>query len=392
MNILDQQVVLDFFRSNYEWFVGLVFLGTFAMTFYLIPKVLWVTKEKNLMAAVNERSAHATAVPTFGGVAFFISIILVLSIIQGMRLSYVGNHLIAAVTVLFMVGLKDDLVISTARVKLVGQIAAALFLVFSPEMELISLHGFFGIHEIPIVLGLFLKTIFIIALINAYNLIDGIDGLGAITGIVISIMYAWVFYATGNPFYVLISISVAGILAAFLRFNFSRGRNKIFMGDSGSLVIGLLLAFLTLKVLVMEPYVPLMATGHDPANRLLFLACVLFIPVFDTLRVIIIRKINGSSPFSPDRNHAHHVLLDLGLSHFRASVCLGLLNLTVIAIYAYFADKLPHLWLAFLVTFLYSGGFFLFGKLKKLSAQTAEKTAIPEEPKRRWQGLLRSFF
>ena len=391
MNILDQEVILDFFRLNYEWFVGLVFLGTFAMTFYLIPKVLWVTKEKNLMAAVNERSAHSAAVPTFGGVAFFISIILVLSIIQGLRLSYVGNHLIAAVTVLFMVGLKDDLVISTARVKLIGQIAAAFFLVFSPEMELTSLYGFFGIHEIPVVVGLTLKTVLVIALINAYNLIDGIDGLGAITGIVISLVYGWVFYTTGNPFYVLISISVAGILAAFLRFNFSRGKNKIFMGDSGSLVIGLLLAFLTLKVLVMDPYAPLMAAGHDPANRLLFLACVLFIPVFDTLRVIIIRKINGTSPFSPDRNHAHHVLLDLGFSHFRASVCLGLLNITVIAIYAYFEARLPHLWLAFLVTSIYAGGFFLFARLKKLSAQTAEKTVVPGK-KRSLQGVLRNFF
>ena len=392
MNILDQEVVLEFFRANYEQFIFLLFAGTFGLTYYIIPKVLWVSKEKNLMATVNERSAHSAAVPTFGGVAFFISIILVLSIIQGMRLSYVGNHLIAAVTVLFMVGLKDDLVISTARVKLIGQITAAFFLVFSPEMELTSLYGFFGIHEIPVLAGLLLKTILVIALINAYNLIDGIDGLGAITGIVISLVYGWVFYTTGNPFYVLISIGVAGILAAFLRFNFSRGRNKIFMGDSGSLVIGLLLAFLTLKVLVMEPYAPLVAAGHDPANRLLFLACVLFIPVFDTLRVIIIRKINGTSPFSPDRNHAHHVLLDLGFSHFRASVCLGLLNIIVIAIYAYFAAKLPNLWLAFVVILLYSGGFFLFARLKKVSARTAKKTAIPEEPKKSWQGLLRNFF
>ena len=392
MNILDQDIILDFFRSNYEIFLACLFLGTFAVTFYLIPKVLWVSRERNLTAPIVGRSSHTIETPSFGGVAFFVTLILVLSLIQSMRLSYVGNHLIAAITMLFMVGLKDDLVNSTARVKLVGQIIASCIIVFSPELQLTNLQGFLEIHEIPIAVGYALTSIMVIGLVNAYNLIDGIDGLAAIVGIVVSACYAMAFYLTSQPFYVLVSLSLTGILAAFLRFNFSRGTRKIFMGDSGSLVVGLVLAFLSIRVLVMEPFLPLIDQGHIPANRLLFLACVLFVPVFDTLRVIIIRKINGSSPFSPDRNHAHHVLLDLGLSHFRASVSLGLLNLIVICIYVYFANKLPHLWMAFLVTFLYSVGFFLFGRLKKFSAQTAKKTAIPEEPKKSWQGLLRNFF
>ena len=392
MNILDQEVVLEFFRANYELFIFLVFTGTFAVTYYVIPKVLWVTKEKNLMAAVNERSAHVTAVPTFGGVAFFITLILVLSVIQSMRLSYVGNHLIAAITVLFMVGLKDDLVISTAKVKLIGQIMAAFFLVFSPELELSSLYGFMGIYEVPFWAGILFKTLLVIAIINAYNLIDGIDGLGAITGIVISSVFAITFYSTGEPFFALVSISVVGILCAFLRFNFSRGRNKIFMGDSGSLLIGLLLSFFALKFLVMQPHPNLIANGFSPANRLLFLACILFIPIFDTLRVMIIRKINGTSPFSPDRNHAHHVLLDLGFSHLRASLSLGFLNITVVSIYIYFADKLPHLWLAFVVVFLYASGFFLFVRLKKIAASRAQRTIGPRERNWSLRGVFRSLF
>lgn len=381
MNILDHQIILEFFNANYELFIASIFIGTFGVTFYLIPKVLWVSKERNLMAVVNERSAHSVAVPSFGGVAFYITLILVLSILQSMRLTFVGNHLIAAITILFMVGLKDDLVISSARVKLIGQITAALFVIFSPELELTNLYGFLGIYEIHVLAGIFLKGLFVIALINAYNLIDGIDGLGAITGIIISGVYAWVFYGTGQPYYVLVSVSVAGVLTAFLRYNFS-SRKKMFMGDSGSLIIGLILAFLSIKHLVMEPYSPLISEGYNPGNRLLFLGCVLFIPTFDTLRVIIIRKINGTSPFSADRNHAHHVLLDLGLSHFKASLCFGILNLLIIIIYLYFSNKLDQLWLLFLVVFMYASAFLLFSKLKAVGKRKAAsaKLAVNTDP------------
>ncbi|UZH54640.1 undecaprenyl/decaprenyl-phosphate alpha-N-acetylglucosaminyl 1-phosphate transferase [Salinimicrobium tongyeongense] len=376
MNILDQEVILEFFRTHYEQFIALVFLLTFGLTFYLIPKVLWVSQEKNLMASVNERSSHSKAVPTFGGVAFYIAIIMVLTILQSLRLTYVGNHLIAAMTILFMVGLKDDLVISTAKVKFLGQITAACFLVFSPEFQLTSLHGFLGIYEIPVVLGYFITGFIVLALINAYNLIDGIDGLAAIVGIVISLVFVFIFYATGQPFFALASISLAGVLTAFLRFNFSRGRRKIFMGDSGSLLVGLLLSFLSLKFLAMEPYSPALSQGYDPAHRLLFLACILFVPAFDTLRVIIIRKIKGQSPFSPDRNHAHHVLLDLGLSHKKASFSLGLLNLVVVSLYISLSNLLSQVWLLFLVVLLYSVTFLLFGWFKVLGARQAKGSVV----------------
>ena len=366
MNILDQEIILNFFHSHYELFISSVFLTTFALTYYLIPKVLWVSREKGLMADVNERSAHITPIPAFGGVAFYICIILVLSVLQSMRLTFVGNHLIAAITLLFMVGLKDDLVVSSARIKLLGQITAAIFIIFSPELMLTSLHGFLGIYEIHPLTSIFLKGFIVIALINSFNLIDGIDGLGAVTGIVIAGTFSWVFYLTNQPYYVMVAICVVGILTGFLRYNLSEGRKKMFMGDSGSLVVGLLLAFLTIRYLGMEPNVSMMTSGYLPENRLLFLACVLFIPVFDTLRVILIRIANGKSPFSADRNHIHNVLVDLGLSHRKASAFFGLLNLIVITIYFIFSDKLGHEWLLLVVGVLYLAGLGLFAILKSL--------------------------
>src|SRR5690606_21170286 len=374
MNILDQETILALFHSYYPLFVSAVYLSAFAFTFYLIPKVLWVSKEKNLMATVNDRSSHLVATPSFGGVAFFVTLILMLSILQTLRLTYVGNHLIAGITILFMVGLKDDLVISTARVKFFGQIAAVCFLVFSPELQLNNLQGFWGIYEIPVILGYIIKAVIAIALINAYNLIDGIDGLAAMIGIVIAGVYGFIFHLTGNSYFLLVCIGIIGILSAFMIFNLSRGRRKIFMGDSGSLVIGLILAFLTMKILVMSPTPEFISQGHNPANRLLLIACVLFIPAFDTLRVMIIRMLDKRSPFSADRNHAHHILLDLGFSHFRAGLSLAFLNLLVVGIYVFLSTQLDNLWLSFVVVLFFGCGFLLFGKLKIMSRQEASPT------------------
>ncbi|MBO2542858.1 undecaprenyl/decaprenyl-phosphate alpha-N-acetylglucosaminyl 1-phosphate transferase [Salegentibacter sp. BDJ18] len=333
MNILDQEVLLDLFHRYYLFFAGFVFLLAFVLTWYFTPKVLWVSREKDLMKEVNARSSHKMAIPPFGGVAFFLVLVLIISLLQALRTSPTGNHLIIGLTFLFMAGLKDDLVISSARLKFISQLFAAGFIIFSPELQLTSLHGFLGVFEIPILLGYAFKVLIVVALINAYNLIDGIDGLAGIVGIVISFTYALVFYSTGHPYFVLLSLCTAGILSAFLRFNFSRGRKKIFMGDGGSLVMGFMIAFLSLKLLVMKPYQPLVREGYTPENTLLFALAVLFLPIFDTLRVILIRLKNGKTPFEADRNHMHHVLLDHGLSHKKASFVLGGLNLAVIVLF-----------------------------------------------------------
>ena len=190
MNILDQEVILELFKSYYGFFTAGTFLLAFILTWYFIPKVLWVTKEKQLVKEINHRSSHQIEVPSFGGVAFFLVLILIISILQSLRITYTGNHLIIGLTFLFMAGLKDDLVVSSARLKFVSQVFAAGFIIFSPELELTNLHVFLGITEIPYWLGYILKLFVVIALINAYNLIDGIDGLAGIAGIVICSSFA----------------------------------------------------------------------------------------------------------------------------------------------------------------------------------------------------------
>ena len=344
MNILDQEVILNLFHSHYLFFAAVVFLLAFGLTWYFTPKVLWVSREKALMKEINGRSSHSMEIPPFGGVAFFLVLVLVISLLQALRTAPTGNHLIVGLTFLFMAGLKDDLVISSAKLKFVSQLFAAGFIIFSPELQLTTLHGFWGVFVIPPVLSYALKCLIVVALINAYNLIDGIDGLAAIAGIIISMTYAMAFYANGHPYFVLLSLCTAGILGAFLRFNFSRHSRKIFMGDGGSLIVGFMIAFLSLKILVMQPYEPLMREGFVPENRLLFALAVLFLPIFDTLRVIIIRLRNGKTPFEADRNHMHHVLLDLGFTHKKASLLLGGLNLVVISPVYHVEQRLQECW------------------------------------------------
>lgn len=381
MNILEQNVLLELFQRYYLFFAIGVFLLAFVLTWYFIPKVLWVSREKVLMKEINERSSHTQAIPPFGGVSFFLVLVLIISILQALRTSPTGNHLLVGLTFLFMAGLKDDLVISSAKLKFISQLFAAGFIIFSPELQLTNLHGFLGIFEIPEILGYALKLLIVVALINAYNLIDGIDGLAGIAGIVISLTYSWVFYATGHPYFVLISLCIAGILGAFLRFNFSPGVKKIFMGDGGSLIIGFMIAFLSLKILTMQPYEAVVDGGLLPENRLLFACAVLFLPIFDTLRVIIIRLKNGKTPFEADRNHMHHVLLDNGLSHKKASFVLGGLNLSVIIFYLELSRGLKStgMSLAMLGVFLIVA--IIFAGLKKKAQQRIIKKAEPEVPK-----------
>lgn len=360
MNILDPEVLVTFFKNYHFLFLLGVFVSALGITYYLIPKILWVTKEKDLLKPVIGRSAHSVATPSFGGVAFFITFVLLFSLLQCLRLEYAGNHLMASMIILFMVGLKDDLVVSSARVKIVGQIVAAGFITFSPALHITSLDGFLGIFEIPAVLGYLFTGFLVIAIINAYNLIDGINGLAGIIGIVICSAYGFMFYRLSLSFYLLICCLTAGILLAFLCFNLSRKNAKIFMGDAGSLIIGLIIAFLTIKILALTATSPLPVVDKLPSNRILFVLAVLFIPIFDTSRVMLVRMLKGRSPFEADRNHSHHVLLDLGLDHVQASMALGGINLLVILCFGILQNIMNTAWLGVSMAIIYGAVFVFF--------------------------------
>ena len=251
-----------------------------------------------------------------------------------------------------------------------------------PDFRITSLHGFIGIYEIPLTVSIAGSMFFLLGLINAFNLIDGIDGLTGITGIIVASFYAFMFYSLGNFFYAAIAVTTIATLLAFLRFNFSI-QWKIFMGDTGSLVIGLVLGLLTLKLMSFgdEAYVSL---SFNRAQLPLFLIAVLFVPLLDTLRVMLVRAINGVSIFEPDRNHIHHIIIDFGLSHRRASFLIGLSNFLA-ALLMFFVIQLFDFTGSLLVL-----GLMLFLAIFILFLMNKNKTAIRIKVKIR-QSLLRLF-
>ena len=366
MNIFNAETIAGMFREMPFLMMLAVFVAAFVLTFFLIPKILWVIKEKNLLKPVIDRSVHTVETPSFGGVAFFMVLVLMISMLQSFQLTPIGNHFIAGLTILFMVGLKDDLVVSSPRAKLLGQLIAIGFVIFSPSLAIDSLHGFMGIHEIPSYVGYLIATGIMLLLINGYNLIDGINGLAGIIGIVICFFYGLFFYLTENHFFMMLCLVVTGILFAFLRYNLSLGKHKIFMGDSGSLVIGFIIGFLTIEILAMPSKPFLLTHGFVPINRIPFVIAVLFIPLFDTFRVMILRVINGRSPFKAGQDHVHHLLLDCGLDHPKACAVLALVNLIVISTFLMLSGNFSNLTIFITIIGFFVLFFVLFQLLSKV--------------------------
>lgn len=317
-NQTNQEIMLAF-----SPFIAL-FFGVFIGSLYMIPKIRRISLRHHFTDSSGARSSHSGIVPTFGGVAFYLSYMLVLFFCQSIDTNHVSMTLLVAISIVFFTGFLDDLKDLLPQLKFLGQCVAVGLLMFQSDFRINSLHGFMGIYEIPLGVSIAGSLFFLLGLINAFNLIDGIDGLTGITGIIVASFYSFMFYTLGNFFYAAIGVTTIATLLAFLRFNFSIQR-KIFMGDTGSLVIGLVLGLLTLKLMSLgdEAYV---ALSFNRAQLPLFLIAVLFVPLLDTLRVMLVRALNGSSIFKADRNHIHHIIIDFGLSHRRASFFIGLAN------------------------------------------------------------------
>ena len=340
-----------------------IFLVAFFATYLIIPKIIWVVNSRNLIDKPDHRSSHLKSTPTMAGVSFFLSIIAVVFFIKAVDIDSVGVNLIAALTVIFIIGLKDDLVMSSPKAKMGGQILAALALVMNQSFQFIHLEGFLGIHTIPIYITVPIVIFIMLAIINAYNLIDGIDGLASIIGIVIFSGYATIFHLLENQFYFLFSLGFIGVLLAYLRYNFSISK-KIFMGDTGSLIVGFCIALLTVKLLSAD----LKLVNGLPffkENKFIVILSIISIPLFDTLRVMGVRLINKKSPFYPDRNHIHHILIDSGLKHYKASLFLALLNVFLISVVILLSNIYNSFEMVGLLLVIFSFLLLLFNKLKK---------------------------
>ena len=293
---------------------------SFIITFLAIPVVIQVAEKKKLYDIPDERKLHTRLVASLGGVGIFGGFILAsLLSIQGYQ-NPEFQYFFSFSIIIFFLGLKDDIMILSASKKFVGQIIAASILIHLGGIRLDSMHGVLGFNELPEGFGLALSYLTIIVVINSFNLIDGVDGLAASLGVLTMTVFGVYFFAIDYQAYALMAFAMAGSLVAFLIFNHNPA--KIFMGDSGSLLIGLINSILVIKFINVSN-TPFVAVPVQSAVAVGF--AILLVPLLDTLRVFGIRIFKGRSPFTPDRNHVHHLLLDSGLNHAAVTfTCVGL--------------------------------------------------------------------
>lgn len=340
----------------------------FIISFLAIPVVLQIAEQKKLFDIPDERKVHSRPVASLGGVGIFGGFFLAsLLSIQG-YLNPEFQYFFAAALVIFFLGLKDDLMVLSASKKFVGQVIAASIIIHLGGVRLDSMHGLFGFDAVPEAFGLALSYLTIIVVINSFNLIDGVDGLASSLGILTMLIFGTYFFAINQQAYALLAFSMAGSLVAFLIFNHHPA--KIFMGDCGSLLIGLINSILVIKFIntASDPtvlfYVPsAVAIGFS----------ILIVPLLDTLRVFAIRIFNGRSPFTPDRNHVHHLLLDRGLGHAAVTfTCVGI-NIFFIGL-AYLGRSLgPTIVLLMVLAISFSGLGLLYYRKPRRTMVIAKK-------------------
>ncbi|WP_080056054.1 glycosyltransferase family 4 protein [Spirosoma aerolatum] len=299
----------------------LSFLVACFVSVVAIPVIIKISELKSLMEKPGERRAHSTPTPTFGGIAIFAGLLISYFLWPNIDQTeiYRTNLSIAGMTILFFIGIKDDLVGIDPAKKIMFQVLAAMILIFFGDLRIDYLYGIMGFHHVAEIVGILLTCFIFIALTNAINLIDGIDGLaGGIATIASGTFGGW-FLMTNHFSMACLAFTLAGALLGFLRFNFSK-TSKIFMGNTGSLIIGFMLAFFAVRFVSLNA-----SYRYEPTaffNAPILAIVVLIIPIFDTLRVFLVRILAGRSPFSADRNHMHHILLDNGLSHIGATAVL----------------------------------------------------------------------
>lgn len=291
-------------------------LQGFAITFLIVPVVVIFARKFNLLYKPNNRSSHANPVPALGGIAIFAGFIITFQLITSITKQQ-SFTIIIATSLIFLVGLIDDLVEVKPWRKLIIIILLSLFITQTQGLTIDNFHGLFSINQLNKLFSIAV-TVFVIAYItNAINLIDGVDGLASGLGITILSIFSYCFYHSNNIQYLSLTLPMIASLTAFLLFNIWGRRYKIFMGDSGSLLLGLIVAVSLIRFMKIGQGA-IDNIGISPVTAF----AVLIIPVYDAIHVSIKRLVTGRPLFKPDKGHIHHTYLKLGFTHRITSLIL----------------------------------------------------------------------
>jgi len=376
------QNISDYLQdSNKIVFAVFIFIVSYVISNRMTPLIIETVHYKKLMDHPNERSSHNRVTPTLAGVAFFGSLIISIFFIHYFFEKDISFNIIASLTILFFLGLKDDLMVLSSKTKIFVQSIAIIFILVCHELQITSFHGFLDLTEVSMWFVIPFSYFILLYIINAYNLIDGIDGLAGVLGALYASIFAVFFFMIEEYFYALLAMVIIGFLLAFLRYNLSE-KKKIFMGDTGSMIVGFMLGILTLKLLTLS-FEQLEIIHIRPQNIFLVTLSILFFPMIDVIRVIVVRLLKGTGAFSADRRHMHHVFIDKGLPHIQATFTFTLSNILAFII-IYFSN----IYLSYIGLFLMFIGitFITFYLLLLLdvnpSAKVQRKKIKPYIPRR----------
>ena len=297
-------------------------ITAFLITYFVIPKIIFFTKKLRLFDSAGIRASHKGNTPIFGGIAIFSGIIF--SLLFWADIENI-QFILVSILIIFFVGVIDDLLMLSAFKKIFGQIIATLILIFLGNFQIDSMHGVLGVYDLPIWIGTLFTIFVVIVISNAYNLIDGVDGLAGGIGLVSSFSFGVIALLVEQNDMALIAFTLMGALIGFLKYNIFPA--KIFMGDTGSLVVGMILSILAINCikygLVSENY---SLPNIGPLLAISFLA----IPLFDSLRVFVVRILKGNGPLTAGKDHIHHALLDLNYGHKYTSIILCAISVFLI--------------------------------------------------------------
>ena len=296
-------------------------------TWWIHPYILKVAITKNIVDNPDARKLQRVPVPVLGGLN------VVFGVLTGvMAFNLFGNFydlfpVFASIIIILIIGLMDDMISLTPRVRFVVEIILVLFLIFTTGYQINDFHGLWGLQEVPLYLSVPLTVVASVGIINAINLIDGVDGYSSGYSIVSCALFGVMFYALDNIRMVTLAAIVATSLIPFFFHNVFGKHSKMFIGDAGTLSLGIVFSMFVATILSVTPG----GKPVDPNMGLVpFTLAVLCVPVFDTLRVMSARIYRGKSPFHPDKTHLHHLFIELGFSHIGTTISIITANLLVV--------------------------------------------------------------
>lgn len=339
------EVFVDIFNNFIEDKLYVLLLLSFIISYILVPPIILISKKLKLGDKGGGRKIHKKVIPTLGGIAIIISFMVSLlawSPNFTIETNFKNNEFLfggISVLILLIVGVRDDLIPMKSMVKLVVQVLTAFIVVVFGKLYFVDFDGLFGLEVIPVFYGKLLSIIIIVAIVNAYNLIDGIDGLASVMAMISSLFFAMWFILGNNIVMYSVAIGLFGSLLGFLMLNKSPA--KIFMGDTGSMFVGFILAILAIRFIDFNAVVK--DSYFHVENAPLIAMTTMLVPVLDVIRVFVDRMLAKKSPFFPDKSHIHHLLLKIGFTHNMVVSLLGFLSVTFIFISVLFNDKLSFL-------------------------------------------------